>query len=293
MTLSMTGFGDAQLQDDGVAYALEIRSVNNRYLKTSIHLPDDFAFLEPDVERQLRTRITRGSVTVRMSVRKLTAEAALEINSAAIQQYVAQLQAAVEPSEQLTIDLSTLAALPGVCQPRELNEREREHSLALVSKLLDSALDKLIAMRAAEGCLLAEDLATHCKRIRTHLAAVCARAPQVVNEYRDRLLERVQELIARSNVRLAEEDLLKEVSVYADRSDISEEISRLAGHLDHFDTCLASSEPAGRKFEFIAQEMLREANTMGSKAGDVQIARDIIEIKSAIDRIKEQVQNAE
>ena len=148
-------------------------------------------------------------------------------------------------------------------------------------------------MRATEGQALAEDLRGQCDLIRRCLDTIRQRAPVVVTEYRDRLKTRIEELIADSSVRLAEEDLLKEVSIYAERSDISEELSRLAGHLEQFAAVMGGAEPAGRKLEFIAQEMLREANTMGSKTGDAAIAREIIEIKGAVDRIKEQVANAE
>ena len=293
MIHSMTGFGEAQFEEDGHAYSLEIRSVNNRYLKTSIHLHDEFAFLESDVERLLRQHLTRGSVTLRLFVRDLTASAALEINAAAIQTYVEQLRAASPDDARFSIDLATLATLPGACQPRELTDSQREQHWRTLEKLATDALGRLSEMRAVEGRALQADLRTHCARIKTHLAAIHKRAPLVVDEYRERLSGRVRELLAKSNVQLAETDLLKEVAVYAERSDISEELSRLAAHLDQFEGALGSQEPAGRKLDFIAQEMLREANTIGSKAGDAQIARDIIDVKSAIDRIKEQVQNVE
>ncbi len=293
MIHSMTGFGEAQLEADGWVYHLEIRSFNQRYLKASIHLPDDFGFLESDVERLLRRRLTRGSVTLRLHVRSLSSQAALDLNTAALQAYVQQLQEAVGDDPRVTIDLATVLTLPGVCQPRDLTESEREQRWAVVEKLTKEVLDNLIAMRATEGKALADDLRAHAAVIRKSLDVVRQRAPAVVVEYRDRLLARVAELIANSNVRLAEEDLLKEVSIYAERSDINEELSRLEGHLEQFDELLPGAEPAGRKLEFIAQEMLREANTMGSKAGDATIAREIIEVKGAIDRIKEQVQNAE
>lgn len=293
MILSMTGFGDAQLEEDGQAYRLEMRSVNNRYLKADIHLPEDFAFLEIELEKFLRQRVTRGTISVRLYVRNLSAAAAQELNAAAIRQYMAYLQPLLADAPRLTLDVAMLATLPGVCQPRELTERQREHCWEIVSRLTNAALEKLLAMRLAEGQTLADDLRKHCEQIGALLESVGQRVPQVVREYRDRLTARVAELIAGQNVRLAEQDLLKEVAIYAERSDISEEISRLRAHLDQFHACLRSREPAGRKLEFISQEMLREANTMGSKSGDAQLARDIIDIKSAIDRIKEQVQNAE
>ncbi|MEW6198400.1 MAG: YicC/YloC family endoribonuclease [Planctomycetota bacterium] len=293
MIRSMTGFGEARLEEAGQAYHFELRSVNQRYLKAAIYLPEDFAFLETDVERLLRARLTRGSVTARLHVRQVGPEAALPLNTAALLAYVSQLRQAAGNDARVTIDLATLLTLPGVCQPRELTDVEREHNWNILKRLVVQALDALMAMRTLEGQALADDLKTHAAIIQDALDAIRTRAPAVVVEYRNRLLARVNELIADSSVRLAETDLLKEVSVYADRSDVSEELSRLGGHLDQFLGLMNASEPAGRKLEFIAQEMLREANTMGSKTGDAEIARRIIEIKSAIDRIKEQVANAE
>lgn len=293
MIRSMTGFGDAQLAAETQIYHVEIRSVNNRYFKASIHLPDEFGFLEPDVDRLIRECITRGSVVLRLHRRDLSPNAAQEINAAAMSRYVEQMQVVRGKDETLVIDLAKIALLPGVCQPREVTETERESTWKLVSGLIETAVDRMLAMRATEGKALADDLLRHVTRIREHLTRVRERAPLVVQEYRDRLMARIQELLSSSNVRLAEQDLLKEVSIYAERSDISEEISRLAAHLDQVEECLSSREPAGRKLDFLSQELLREANTMGAKASDAQIARDIIEIKIAIDRVKEQVQNVE
>lgn len=293
MIHSMTGFGEAQLDEAGHAYHLEIRSVNNRYFKSSVHLPEDFAFLETDVDRLLRRRLSRGSISLRLRIRDLTSAAAAELNSAAIQRYVEQLHGAGAGRAGLTIDLATLATLPGVCQPRDLDDAQRDRGWAIIQKLIEQALAKLIKMRAVEGQALAADLKVHCDRIQTYLKAIRERAPTVLTEHAERLASRVRELIADRNVRLAEEDLLKEISIYAERSDINEELSRLDAHLDQFDTVTAKEEASGRKLEFIAQEMLREANTIGSKAGDSQIGRAVIEIKSAIDRLKEQVQNVE
>ncbi|MCK4340924.1 MAG: YicC family protein [Phycisphaerae bacterium] len=293
MIHSMTGFGETRLEAGDHAYHLEIRSVNNRYFKAAVHLPDDYAFLEIKVERLLRQRLTRGSLTLRLFVRDLSPQAALEINTAAVQAYLTHLRRMAGEDPQVSVDLATLLTLPGACQPREIAEAEQEQKWEILKRLIHAALERLIEMRATEGQALAEDLSSHCERMRTSLELIRARGPLVIEEYRDRLTARIAQLIADSSVQLAEEDLLKEVSIYADRSDISEELSRLGGHLEQFATLMAGSEPPGRKLEFIAQEMLREANTMGSKTGDATIAREIIEIKSAVDRIKEQVQNAE
>jgi len=293
MIHSMTGFGEARLEEAGQAYHLELRSVNQRYLKAAIYLPDDLAFLETEVERLLRRRVTRGSLTLHLYIRDLSAQAAPDINAAVVRAYVARLREAAGEDSRGTIDLATVLTLPGVCQPRELTEAERTLRWSILSRLTEAALERLIAMRAAEGRALADDVLAHCACVERCLERIRQRAPAVVIEYRDRLKARVQELIADSNVRLAEEDLLREVSVYAERSDISEELSRLSGHVREFRGLAGGTEPAGRKLEFVAQEMLREANTIGSKTGDSAIAHEMIEIKSAIDRIKEQVQNAE
>lgn len=289
----MTGFGEAQIEEDGHAYHVEVRSVNNRYLKTTIRLPEDLSFLELEIEQLLRRYVSRGSLSVRAYVRDLSAAAAHEINVAAIQQYVARLRAAMGTEPNFSIDLATLAMLPGVCQPHELSEQERERAWQVIGRLTEQALRRMIEMRRAEGEALANDLRNHCGRIRQHVRAIRQLAPRVVAEYRDRLVARVNQLIADSNVSLAEADVRREVALYADRSDISEELSRIESHLDQFAAAIASPEPAGRRLEFIAQELMREANTIGSKAGDPEISRHTIEIKSAIDRLKEQVQNVE
>lgn len=291
MILSMTGFGDAAIEERGHAYHVEVRSVNNRYLKIGTRLPEGFEFLEPELESRLRKRLTRGSVTMRLSYRDLSAEAAQTINVAAVQRYVAQLQGVMQSG--FTLDVATIANLPGVCQPHEMSDDQRDACMQTVYRLLDQALDALLVMRKAEGAALADDLRRHCGVVRSNVDAIEALAGSVVREYSERLMARVRELIADSGVKLAEQDLIREVAVYAERSDISEEISRLRSHLDQFEACLSSSDPAGRRLDFISQELLREANTIGSKAGDAAIARHTIEIKAAIDRIKEQVQNAE
>ncbi len=293
MIVSMTGFGEAQREDNGHVYHVELRSVNNRYFKATIKLPEDFAFIETEIEQTLRRRISRGSLTFRLYVRDLSERAAQDINVAAVRQYLERLRSVYASEPGVTIDLGTVAMLPGVCQPHEIDERQREAGKNVVTELTDAALTRLTEMRAVEGRALAADLESHCVLIESELEAIRGRARGVVDDYRQRLAGRVQELIADSGVRLAEADLLKEVAIYAERSDISEELNRLASHLQQFRACFTSPEPAGRKLEFITQEMLRESNTIGSKAGDTEIARRIIEIKGAIDRLKEQVQNAE
>ncbi len=292
MILSMTGYGDAELAEDGVSYALEVRSVNNRYLKASIKLPEHLQFLEPEVDKLVRRRLVRGTLNYSLRVRDTSAQAAYEINTAALQAYLTQLSA-VQHSGPVSVDLATILALPGVCQPPEMDEARREHQLRIVTTLTNAALDKLIAMRADEGRALRADLLKHTAMIRTELAAIAERCPQVVAEYHKRLAQRVGELMAQAKLHLEQQDLAKEVALFAERCDVSEEIARLRSHLEQFDRLCDSKQHAGRKLDFLAQEMLREANTIGSKSNDGEIARHIVEIKALIDRLKEQVQNVE
>ena len=291
MIVSMTGFGEILHEEDGHVYHIEIRSVNNRYFKASIRLPEEFAFLETPLEQLLRQHLQRGSITMRLYVRDLSASAAQDLNLAAIERYAVQLKGIAASVPDARIDLGMLATLPGVCQPHELSETERRRGEELAFRLTELAIKRVLEMRAAEGRALAEELRQHCDLIRNHLEAISNYVPGMVTSYRDRLRARIEELLAGSNIELARDDLLKEVSIYAERSDVSEELARLASHLQQFCEELTSREAAGRKMDFIAQEMLREANTIGSKAGDAEVARHVIEIKGAIDRIKEQVQN--
>lgn len=293
MILSMTGYGEVQHTDDGVAYVLELRSLNNRYFKASIKLPDMLSVFESEVEKLLRTRLSRGSVTFNLRVRDTRPEAAQEINLAAVESYINQLGGLKKTQAPVQIDLAAILALPGVCQPPELDEAERERQWKTLETMTVAAMDHLIEMRRVEGKALRDDLVNQCTQIRRHLAIIAERAPLVLKEYHQRLLNRTNELLNEAKLQLQLEDLRREVALYAERCDINEEISRLSSHLEQFEKLCDSRELAGRKLDFLAQELLRETNTIGSKANDAVIAQHIVEIKGAIDRLKEQVQNVE
>lgn len=292
MILSMTGYGEAHRAEDGVAYTLELKTLNNRYLKTAIKLPEHLSVFESEVEKLLRERLDRGSVTFVLRVRDTRADAAQEINVAAVDSYIAQL-GKVSSTVPVQIDVAAILALPGVVQPPEISEAERERQWRVIAALADEALKHLTGMRQAEGLAIREDLLGHCRHIRTRLAVIAEQAPRVVKDYHHKLLQRANELLSEAKLQLQLDDLRREIAVYAERCDISEEIARLTSHLDQFAKLCDSSERAGRKLDFLAQEMLREANTIASKANDATIAHNVIEIKGAIDRLKEQVQNVE
>ncbi len=291
MIVSMTGFGDASLERDGTHYSVEIRSLNNRFFKPIIKLPDNVSVLEPEIESTLREKLQRGSITFILKMRVESADAAYVINTAALQAYIKQLQAFSGPGT--TIDLAALLALPGVTQdPHDQSEELARHGTA-IRECYKAGIEKLLLMRQREGQALFADLMKHAAVVTTNLAEISKRAPFVVEDYHRKLTQRVNQLIGKAELKLGESDLIKEIALFAERADISEEIQRLSEHMRSFEHECRSGEHAGRKLDFITQEMLREANTIASKANDAQIARHIVEIKGAIDRLKEQVQNVE
>jgi len=293
MIVSMTGFGDATAERDGTHYAVEIRSLNNRYFKPVIKLPENVSGLEPELESLLRQRLGRGSVTYILKMRVDSAAAAHHINVPALEAYLKQLQAIQGLDKVVRIDLASLVQLPGVCQePRDDSDEITQHGPA-IRELTAVAIERLIGMRNREGEALKADLMKHTQAITTHLAAVSERAPYVVEDYHKRLSQRVNQLISKAELKVDEANLIKEVAVFAERADVSEEINRLTTHLEAFEHSCNGVEHAGRKLDFLTQEMLREANTIASKANDASVARHIVDIKGLIDRLKEQVQNVE
>jgi uncharacterized protein (TIGR00255 family) len=183
--------------------------------------------------------------------------------------------------------------LPGVCQPREYNEEETTFFLEKIKKLTHEALGQLCRMRREEGQSLLADLHRQGQVIRDNLAAISTLVDTVVDHYRTRLQQRVNQMLAEANLKLDEELLLKETALFAERSDINEEISRLQSHLEQFEQGCQKEDQAGRRLDFLTQEMLREANTIASKSNDARISQHVVEIKVGIDRLKEQVQNIE
>jgi uncharacterized protein (TIGR00255 family) len=293
MIVSMTGFGDATAESGGTHYAVEIRSLNNRFFKPVIKLPETISGLEPELESMLREALGRGSITYILKMRMDSAEAAYHINTQALKAYLAQLQEVKGLDLHVQIDLAGLMQLPGVCQePRDETDEIARHG-PVVRELSKKAIVKLDGMRRREGEALFTELMKHVTVIASNLKEIEVRAPFVIEDYHRRLSQRVNQLMAKAELQVNQQDLIKEVAVFAERADIAEEIQRLTSHLDAFEQACRTGEHAGRKLDFIAQEMLREANTIASKANDSQIARHIVEIKGAIDRLKEQVQNVE
>ena len=295
MISSMTGFGQASADSDGVAYSVEIRSVNNRYLKTQLRLPDFAAFMESDIEKLHRDKIQRGTISYTLRVKNISGRAMFDIDEFTLKTYVGRLEALLtENNNACRIDLAALLNLPGIVQPVLPDEDAMSKMRQTVLQLSGKAIDQLLKSRLEEGRQLAQDLVKNCDVIETHLAVIKQQAAEVVREYYEKLRKRIDDLLAHAQLTIIEEQLARETAIYADRCDIAEEINRLEGHVKQFHTsCSGDGEAVGRRLDFIAQEMLREANTIGSKSANAEIIRRVIEIKCAVDRIKEQVQNVE
>jgi len=293
---SMTGFGDAAATVQGVHYFVEARSLNSRYFKAVVRLPEEFQGLEAEIEAELRQRLRRGSVVCVVQINDASESVAYSINHKALTGYIAQLKQAEQiKSGEVSIEIGPLLSLPGVLQPPANEEFRIERTRAALKPLLIKAMDGLLNMRAREGDAVKAELETQRDVMARELVKVEGRAPQVAKDYEVRLKQRVENMFKDAAMVANPVDLIREIAVFSERADIREEIQRLGGHIKQFSELLAVSDDrqVGRTMDFLTQEMLREANTMGSKSGDSDISRAVVEIKGAIDRIKEQVQNIE
>ena len=290
----MTGFGEAHGEAHGFEVAVEVRTVNSRYFKLHLRTPEGYSALEALLEPVLRERIKRGTTHCSVRVRHISGADDYRLNAEVLGSYIDQLQSIASRRglpEELRLEL--LAPLPGVIQEQGGGAQDIEAIWPLVEKTLGAAIDRLCDMRLKEGEALAEDLRQQCEAVESALELIEKRAPCVAETYRTRLTERVTEALQKLGTTLEPSDLVKEVAVFADRCDISEETVRLHSHLQQFAEAMRLTESAGRKLEFICQEMGRETNTIGSKANDTEITQQVVGIKTALERIREQVQNVQ
>jgi uncharacterized protein (TIGR00255 family) len=294
MINSMTGYGQAQGEIEGASYTVEVKAVNNRYLKSIIKLPDLLSFLEEDIEKLLRKNLTRGTVNYALRLKEVSTDVLFNIDEVALQKVVEKLnRAGSAVGLEGAFDIGNLLSLPGIIRPISPDEEIAGQTRKAVLDVSKKAIDKLRQMRATEGNFLAEELKGHCRAIGKDLEQIRVRSDVVVQEYSKKLMQRVDTLLAEAKLKLDEEILAREVAVYADRSDISEEIARMDSHLQQFVQSCEANDQAGRRLDFISQEMLREANTIASKTSDGEITRCVVDMKCWIERIKEQVQNVE
>jgi len=292
--LSMTGFGEARCQQDDLAVAVEVRTINSRFFKLAVRTSEGYSSLEPRIEAIVRKSVRRGTVQVNVVAEHARSAENYQINAEVLNHYRLEIESLPEKWNLAgTVSLDTLLALPGVVDDGSTAMVDPAAGWPVIARTVQAAMESLSQMRAEEGRAMAADLRANCRIMAEQLRQVERRAPQVVDAYRQRLHERLRNTLAQYDVVLDPADVIREVSLFAERGDISEEIVRLRSHLDQFDAMLEAPGGSGRKIEFLAQEMLRETNTIGSKANDVEIARSVIEIKAALERIREMIQNIE
>lgn len=290
----MTGFGDARNQNERLSVGVEVRTVNNRYLKLMIRCPDAYAALEGEIEKVVRESISRGTFSATIRVDRVGVENQYQINREVLQSYWRQLnQAAESLHASVHPQLENLLQLPGVISEETFSSIDPHDDWPLIKSTLEEALGKLTDFRKTEGESMLRDLRLNAGIIAEQLQQVTETVPLVVSNFRDRLLERVRELLETTDVSVDSSDLIREVSIFSERCDINEEITRLRSHLEQFEAFLQGESSQGRKLEFLSQEMFREINTIGAKANNVTIAHSVVEMKSAVEKIREVLQNVE
>lgn len=297
MLLSMTGFGEARSQAESLAVAVEVRAVNNRYLKVTVRGSDPYPMFEAELEKVVRRHVRRGTLLVQVRVDRPARSSDLALNTAAIKLYLEQVRTACDEAGVPALAgpmASGILSLPGVAPQVNNRGTPPDDEWPVVERTLEAALTKLDAMRRDEGRAMAAELMALHRTIKDQLTRCRDHLPVVMADYRQRLIDRVRQAVADANVAVEPQHLIREVALFADRTDVSEEVTRLTSHLEQFAEIVGKGdEGAGRKLEFVVQEMGREANTLGSKAGDVTISRHVVEIKAALEKIRELVQNVE
>jgi uncharacterized protein (TIGR00255 family) len=294
MIRSMTGFGAAEGRVGQLRTSVELRTVNHRFFTPSLKLPGTFARWEGEVRERLRQRIARGHVTLYVRIERDEQRGALAIDDARVASYVAQLRD-LQTRHGLggDIDVATILRLPDVLVQGTAVEETTEGTVEEVLAIVDAACSALDRMRHEEGRRLAEILLDRIQVVEHALARVGERAPQRLVEQRDRLREAVRELT--QGLAVDEQRIAQEIAILADRLDVAEELDRFRSHITAFREALAAEggEPVGKRLGFLLQEMLREANTTGSKGNDAAILREVVLVKEELERIREQVENLE
>ena len=294
MLLSMTGYGASTAVRDGVRAAVEVRAVNHRHLKLTVRGTDPYPLQEADFEKLARPLVKRGSLLVHVGVERPVSLVASNLNGALLVDYSNQIRTAL-PVDLVPAVLAGLLALPGVAPASVAAGPPPEAEWPTVAEAFQAAIEQLTAARRVEGQAMARELlAIHAEMVAA-LGEARESMPRIMADYRERLLERVRQAVAAAGVTVDESNLVRELALYADRTDVSEEVVRLAAHLEQFETLVTAGDKdgAGRRLEFLAQEMGREINTLASKAGDARLSRTAFGLKSSLERVKELLANVE
>ena len=290
----MTGYGWGECAQDGFKVTVELSSVNRKQSEISVNLPRELEVLEAQIRDAINRAIARGRLTARVSLHAAENKdaARVHLNRGLAIAYTRELnRLAKELKLSGTVSLDLLLRAPGVLQTTE-EMADAEDFWPAVEKALKQALAMLVKMRGREGSHLRQELSHRMDLIRKAVTKVRKHAPTVQERYRQQLMERIKNAGLDAND-IEEDRVTKEVVYFADRSDITEEITRLESHFQQFDDCLESKEPVGRTLDFLAQEMNREINTIGSKANDSLISREVVTLKAELEKFREQAQNVE
>lgn len=290
----MTGYGRGEVEEGGLRWVVEVRTVNHRFLEISANLPRHLWGLEDRIRKLIKSRVARGKVEMQLgwegrSDRPVTVRLDSDL-TAQVKNLLSQLQEELQEREPLRLE--HLLCFTDLLVSKEKPAQDLEEVWQAVSRALDQALNGLESMRLKEGEALSEEISRHVKLLDEEVKKIVARAEVLPVLWREKLRTRLEELRAELPP-LDEGRLAQEIALLAERRDFREELARLQSHVAQFQEALSASEPVGRKLEFLLQEMLREANTMGVKAGDLDIAQAVLTIKGLLERLREQVQNIE
>lgn len=290
---SMTGFGRATKQDGQRLLELDLRSVNNKGFKLAVRAPDLFSPLLPKLESRVAEVLGRGSVNLSIKLTERRRAPMFDVDVEQLQRYRSSLGRLCEDLDEPTLSLPELLALPGVVSQQSSDPIDPEELWHFVAEPLELALDELIAMRIKEGRGLAEDVLQAIARIEASLLRVEALLPETLTAWRDKLSLRLSKLLEKQDLLPDPREIAQQLALFADRCDISEELQRLRSHCLAARDAIAAKEPTGRRLEFLAQEMQREANTMTSKSHGLVVIDELLTVKLEVERIREQTANFE
>jgi uncharacterized protein (TIGR00255 family) len=293
MIKSMTAFSRAEITKEGLTIRIEIRAYNSRHLDAALHMPHEYLFLEDKIKRSIAARITRGRIAVNIEIRNDPGEtSALEIDefrAAAYHDMLCRLKEKFNINDEISLDL--LLNSGDIIKPAEIDE-DMETRWQVIKRCLQQAIDDLDNMRKREGIVLAEDLRNRLDYLAENKEQIEKTSVNLLSHYQNRLKERISAL-TKGIVEIDPERIAQEAAFLADKSDISEEIVRVASHIEQFKEIMDTEEPAGRKLNFLLQEFNREFNTMGSKTGNTDISYLVVDAKAEIEKMREQIQNVE
>ncbi len=284
----MTGHGQSSIESESLSVHVEIRTINNRFFKV-VMTNDLPAELQSRIEEAIRKRVTRGTVNLRIQITQQFDNSQFRLNGAALEAYRNQLE---EMGLGETVSTDALLMLPGVVA-EEKGLGDADKIWPVVERTLAGALDRLDLMRRNEGSAMADSLLENLRQLDDCIQRIDVLAPRVVEQFSQRLTERINSLLQKHDVSVQTSDVVREIGIFAERADVAEEIVRLRSHCDLFSKTMQARESNGRKLDFVVQEMLRETNTIGSKCGDADMATVVVDMKTTIERMREMVQNVE